>query len=164
MNKEEFMYLLDDLGYPFKVQGERVIVGGGIIRIDSEVIYDQVSFENWGWVRLNFLKGLPEGVRFNNKGNVWINGIEKLNGDYQFDCRGNVIISGLLEISGSLRFNNTGGHVWIENLYKIDGELFFNHEITDIYCNSYHDFDWCRLKGVSLGRAASAALRQMRGI
>ena len=69
MTREEFIARLDEKGYSYEIEGDKIIV----------------TYK--GYVDLNALTSLPPGVVFNNKGDVYL---ESLVGGWFEDWQGNI--------------------------------------------------------------------------
>jgi hypothetical protein len=69
MTREEFIEVLDDKGYSYEIEGNKIVVTGK------------------GDVWLGSLTSLPSGVEFGNRGDVWL---KSLIGDWFYLWNGNI--------------------------------------------------------------------------
>ena len=74
MTREEFIEILDVEGYPYKMEGDKIIVTykGYVALLSLTSLPPGVVFKNEGDVILNALTSLPPGVGFNNGGDVYL--------------------------------------------------------------------------------------------
>ena len=72
MTREEFIKVLDEKGYSYKIKGDKIVVTHkGYVNLKSITsLPPGVEFNNKGTVYLDSLKSLPPGVEFNNKGEL----------------------------------------------------------------------------------------------
>ena len=89
MTQEEFIEILDEKGYPYVIEGDKVIVNG-----EGDFYWE--------------LKTFPSGVEFRNEGNVDLKLLTTLHSDVEFNNDGNVLLYHLEKIHPSIRFNNSG--------------------------------------------------------
>ena len=77
MTREEFIEVLDDNGYSYEIEGDKIIVtqDGNVYLSSLETIPSGVGFENGGNVDLDSLETLPPGVEFKNEGGVGLNSL-----------------------------------------------------------------------------------------
>ncbi len=89
MTREEFIEVLDERGYSYKIEGDKLVVThGGYVNLKSLVTLPHgVEFNNKGDVDLDSLETLLPGVEFNNIGWVWL---ESLVGGFFSDWKGNI--------------------------------------------------------------------------
>jgi hypothetical protein len=73
MTREEFIKELDEKGYSYKIEGDKIIVTGkGDIWLESLTsLPPGVEFRNGGHVNLRSLTSISVGVEFNNGGSVF---------------------------------------------------------------------------------------------
>ena len=89
MAREEFIKVLEEKGYPYEIEGNKIVVTcDGDVDLESlETLSPGVEFRNNGYVFLNSLKTLPPGVEFNNgKGVVF----KSLTGGWIEHWKGNI--------------------------------------------------------------------------
>ena len=73
MTREAFIEILDRKGYPYEIEGDKIVV-------------------SYQWtVNLESLKKLPSGVEFNNGGDVWLHSLKTLHPGVEF--KNNVWVS-----------------------------------------------------------------------
>ena len=89
MTREEFIKVLDEKGYTYKIVGDKLAVNG---------------FN----VNLRFLTTLPVGVKFENGGDVNLNSLTTLPDDEKFENGGNVYLYYLTTIPAGVKFENKG--------------------------------------------------------
>ena len=99
MTREEFIKVLDEEIYSYKIEGDKIVV-------------------NYKWnVWLNSLKSLPPGVVFNNVGSVWLRSITSLPPGVVFSNGGDVYLNSLV-----------GGEFedWKGNIEGVDSKKLLN--------------------------------------
>jgi len=99
MTREEFISILEEKGYRYHLDGERIIVDDyGYVWFDSiKSIPSGIVFKNGGGVSLRSLTSLPDNIEFRNGVNVWLNGLHHLSLedlDYMFQNKGDVRFDG----------------------------------------------------------------------
>lgn len=80
MTREEFIEILDDKGYSYVIEGDKIVV------TNEDTVYlntltslpPGVEFKNRGLVSLVSLETLPPGVVFENMGSVWLESLTSL--------------------------------------------------------------------------------------
>ena len=89
MTQEEFIEVLDDKGYSYGMEGDKIIVTGkGDVWLESLTsLPPGVVFRNGGHVNLRELTSLPPGVVFENEGYVYF---KSLMGGRFSDWRGDI--------------------------------------------------------------------------
>ena len=104
MTQEEFIAILDEKRYSYKIEGDKIIVTyrGYVDLEDLTSLPPGVVFRNGGDVWLTYLNSLPPGVEFKNGGNVYLD------------------LNTLETLPPGVEFKN-GGYV---GLYKLDGGYF----------------------------------------
>jgi len=77
MTKEEFIEVLDEKGYSYEIEGDKIIVTeeGNVSLKSLTSISPDVEFKNGGYVDLRDLTSLPPGVVFKNGEDVWLRSI-----------------------------------------------------------------------------------------
>ena len=123
MTIEEFIKVLDEKGYSYKIEGDKIVV------TNKEYVYLEsltslppgVQFNNKGGVNLKSLKILQPGVVFKNKGSVYLNSLKSLPHGVEFKNKGSV---GLESLTGG-RFRD-----WKGNIKGIDSKRLLNFMIS----------------------------------
>ena len=89
MTGEEFIEVLDEKGYSYEIEGDKIVVthGRGVWLDSLKTIPSGVKFKNRGGVDLDSLKTLSPGVEFKNGGTVWL---KSLVGDMFSNWSGNI--------------------------------------------------------------------------
>jgi hypothetical protein len=89
MTREEFIKVLEEEGYFYKIEGDKIVVTfkGNVWLNSLKSLPLGVVFQNEGWVWLNSLKSLPPGVEFKNRGSV---DLESLIGGWFNNWKGNI--------------------------------------------------------------------------
>jgi len=80
MTREELIEILDDKGYSYVIEGDKIVV------TNEDTVYlntltslpPGVEFKNRGLVSLVSLETLPPGVVFENMGSVWLESLTSL--------------------------------------------------------------------------------------
>ena len=129
MTQEEFKKILEEKGYPYREEGNKIVVtrtkstGFGNINLESlETLPSDVVFDNEGDIRLRDLTSLPSGVEFNNGGDVSFHSLKTIPFRVEFKNWGYVYFGGSL-IGGWL-----GG--WHGNIEGIDPKRLLNKMIS----------------------------------
>ncbi len=102
MTREEFIKILKEKGYSYKIEGDNLVVT-----------------HDWN-VNLNSLVTLPSGVEFRNEGNVNLNSLVTLPSGVEFRNEGDVDLRSLKTISHGVEFRNEGD----VNLNSLVGGFF----------------------------------------
>ena len=89
MTREEFTNVLDDYGYSYEIEGDRIIVTykEGVWLDALTSLPPGVEFKNKGVVYLSALTSIPPGVEFRNGGMV---NLESMIGGWIMYWRGNI--------------------------------------------------------------------------
>ena len=121
MTREEFVGILNKEGCPYNIEGDKIVVVGGLIGGfifgSLETIPPEVVFMNKGYVSLDLLKTISPGVVFNNWGNVYLKSLETLPPGVEFNNGGDV---SLKSITGKY-FSK-----WDGNIEGIDSKRLLN--------------------------------------
>ena len=74
MTREEFIKVLDEEGYSYEIEGDKIVVtyGYGVDLSALTSIPPGVEFKNGGYVDLESLTSLPPGVEFKNGEDVYL--------------------------------------------------------------------------------------------
>ena len=144
MTREEFIKILKEKRYPYKIEGDKIIVTDewNVDLNSLTSIPPGVEFKNVGDVHLNRLTSLPPGVEFKNVGYVILFSLTSLPPGAEFKNRGNVGLNSLTFLPSGVEFNNegdvyleylTGGwfDVWKGNIEGIDSKRLLNKMIKD---------------------------------
>ena len=77
MTQEEFIKQLDEKGYSYEIEGDKVVVTHkGDVDLGSLTSLPRgVVFRNEGYVYLEYITSLSPDVEFNNGGDVWVRDI-----------------------------------------------------------------------------------------
>jgi len=142
VTREEFIEILDDKGYPYEIEGDKVVVThGGWVDLDSLTsLPPGVEFRNGGDVGLDSLTSLPTGVEFKNEGHVYLDSLTSISPGVVFKNVGYVDLESLTSISPGVKFNNRedvdlesliGGYFddWKGNIEGIDSKRLLNKMI-----------------------------------
>jgi len=122
MTREEFIKVLDDKGYSYEIEGNKIVVTGGYIGLNSLTsLPPGVVFNNWSSVNLTSLTSLPLDVKFENGGSVYLDSLTSLPPGVEFNNRGYVYLDDLL-----------GGYFngWEGNIEGIDNKRLLNLMIS----------------------------------
>jgi hypothetical protein len=109
MTREEFIKVLEEEGYSYKLEGDKIVVTyvGNVDLESLESLPPDVEFKNEGWVDLYSLKSLPLGVVFQNEGWVDLESLTSLPPGLEFNNKGDVNLDAL--IGGG--FNDWEGNI-----------------------------------------------------
>jgi len=113
MTQEEFIAILDEKGYSYKIENEKLIVD-----------YN-------GYVDFSDIKKLPKGIVFKNKNDIWFESLEVLPSDVVFENGGAVYLDNIKVLPGGVIFEN-GGRVELNGVEKLPNGIRFKNE----------DFGW----------------------
>ena len=117
MTQEAFIAILDEKGYSYEIEGDKIVVKYFYdLWLNSlETLPHDVEFNNGGDVYLDSLKTLPPGVEFKNGGNVRLVSLKTLPQGFVFKNGRDVYLSALTSLSLGVEFNN-GGDVYLPSL------------------------------------------------
>ena len=117
MTQEEFIGVLDEKGYSYKIEGDKLVVTRkGYVDLNSLTsLPPDVVFNNGGGVNLRSLTSLPPDVVFNNVLDVNLNSLTSLPPDVEFKNGGGVDLYSLTSLPPGVEFNN-GGSVYLRSL------------------------------------------------
>lgn len=126
MTKEEFIKILDRLGYAHEEEyGNVVVTFNGDVRLDQTDLIPGIVFKNRGMVRLLFLTQIPDHISFLNGGDVQLDRLEVLPPHTIFSNKGEVYLTMIKAIPREIQFNNKGSLVtkglvnhdfWVEGI------------------------------------------------
>ena len=113
MTQEEFIKILNRNKYPYRIEGDKIIVTytTRLRSVDLPVLRSLppgVVFENNGHVWLDLLESLPPGVEFKNIGDVVLDSLGNLSSAVVFENRGNVDFPVLTSLPPGVEFSNEG--------------------------------------------------------
>lgn len=111
MTREEFIQILEEKGYSYEMEGDKLVVTEGRLGIDLAYIYSippDVEFRNLHHVRLCSLDTLLSGIEFNNTGRVTLESLTSLPPSVKFKNGGNINLESLTSIPPGVEFNNEG--------------------------------------------------------
>ena len=129
MTQKEFIEILDGKGYSYEIEGDQIIVKGGV--------YLRYATLKKGDVDLSALTSLPPGVEFRNEGHVYLYDLTSLPPGVEFRNGGDVILYSLTSLPPGVEFKNvgnvdlkslTGGwfNKWEGNIEGIDNKRLLN--------------------------------------
>ena len=123
MTNEEFIEVLDEKGYSYKIKGDSIVVTHkGEVNLESITSLPPVlKFKNRGYVSLKSLTSLHPGVWFVNGGSVFLESTTSLSPGVEFNNRGMVYLPSL--IGG--QFNK-----WAGNIRGIDDNRLMHFMIS----------------------------------
>ena len=123
MTREEFIKELDEKGYSYEIEGDKIVVTHkGYVYLESLTsLPPGVQFNNKRGVNLKSLKILQPGVVFKNKGSVYLNSLKSLPHGVEFKNKGSV---GLESLTGG-RFRD-----WKGNIEGVDSKRLLNFMIS----------------------------------
>ena len=89
MTQEEFIEVLDEKGYSYEIEGNKIVVAhdASVWLNPLETLPSVVEFKNEGDVYLRSLTSLPPGVEFKNEDNV---NLYSLIGGWFIEWEGNI--------------------------------------------------------------------------
>ena len=110
MTREEFIKVLDNKKYSYKMKGDNIVVTrSGHVGLESLTsLPPGVEFNNKGIVGLESLTSLPPGVEFNNEGFVDLDSLKSLPPGVVFKNGGGVYLKSLTSLPPGVEFNNEG--------------------------------------------------------
>ena len=93
MTREEFIKVLDDKRYPYKIEGDNLVIthGGNLYLEGIKSIPPNTEFRNGGYsggachVYLQSLKSIPPGTKFSNMGGVHLNSVDNITPGITFE-------------------------------------------------------------------------------
>ena len=143
MTREEFIEVLDDKLYSYKMEGNKVTVTHErYINLNSlKTLPPGVVFRNEGDVALGSLTSLPSGVEFRNGLGVDLDSLKTLPPGVAFKNGGSVHLGALTSLPPGVEFRNgktinlrslTGGwfYEWEGNIQGIDSKRLLNAMIS----------------------------------
>jgi len=122
MTREEFIKELNKKRYSYEIQGDKIVVIGGYVYLNSLTsLPPGVVFRNGGTVGLDALTSLPPDVDFKNGGSVYLGSLTSLSPGVEFRSGGSVSLESLI-----------GGWLvdWNGNIEGIDSKRLLNLMIS----------------------------------
>ena len=142
MTREKFIKELDDLGYSYEIEGNKIIVTHSESHVDLNHlthIPSNIIFNNVMDVDLESIKYVPPGVEFRNKGSVYLASVISISPDSIFNNGWAIDLGPLKKIPPSVVFNNKGwvnldwfgsSWEWKGNIKGIGGNRLLNKMIS----------------------------------
>jgi hypothetical protein len=120
MSREEFIEILEDKGYSYEMEGDKIIIThGGMVSLLYSIpvpLDSKVEFRNDEHVDLNNATELPENIVFNNTNDVFLGSLKNLPKGIKFQNTNDVFLGMNLEdLPSWLEFDN-GNYVWLGNV------------------------------------------------
>jgi hypothetical protein len=117
MTQEEFISILDEKGYSYEIEGDRIVVthGGVVDLLDITSLPPGVEFRNKGEVYFDALTSISPDVKFENEGDVDLESLTSISPGVEFRNKGEVGLSSLTSLPPGVVFRN-GGLVWLDAL------------------------------------------------
>jgi len=123
MTQEEFIKILDEKGYTYNIEDDRIIVTGVYIDLSSLTsLPSGIQFNNSDDVDLYSLTTIPSAVNFRNKGDVYLYSLESISPGVEFKNGGSRV--DLESLTGGL-FKD-----WSGNIEGIDSKRLLNSMIN----------------------------------
>jgi hypothetical protein len=142
MTREEFKEILEDKGYSYKEEGNKIIVNdiGNVDLGSLQTLPEVITFSNGGSVYLESLQTLPEGITFSNDVDVHLGSLKTIPQGITFSNRGFVDLRSLQTIPQGIVFSNWGNvylgsligwfHDWKGNIKGIGNQRLLNKMIS----------------------------------
>ena len=118
MTREEFIKVLDEKGYSYKIEGDKLVVthDNDVDLGPLEILPSDVVFKNTGWVYLGFLKTIPYGVEFRNEGYVNLYSLQAIHPGVEFSNDNGIYLDSIMGW-----FNR-----WEGNIEGIESKMLLN--------------------------------------
>ena len=142
MTREEFIQILDEKGYSYEIEGDKIIV------------------THEGHVDLGWLTSLPPGVEFNSGRDVDLKKLVDLPPGVVFNNVMNVTLSSLTSLHPSVKFNN-GGTSYFGSLVSIPPGVEFRNGAVYFKGRSKYNTSFNRWKGNIEGIDSTMLLNSM---
>lgn len=107
MRRDKFMDILDEEGFNFYEQGNKII-------IDEPCLFDMD------------ISSIPSGVVFRNGGDVYLDYVTNIPKDTEFENDGHVFVQGAISLSTGIKFRNKGD-VNMESIRSLDKDVIFKN-------------------------------------
>ena len=143
MTREAFIEELDDNGYYYKIEGDKIVVThkGNAFLNSLTSISPGVVFNNEGGVFLKSLKSLPHDMGFNNRGDIHLDSLTSLPPGVVFNNRDDIFLPFLTSLPPGVEFRNfgyvklislMGGYFddWKGNIEGVDSKRLLNKMIS----------------------------------
>jgi len=144
MTREEFIKVLDDKGYSYEIEGNKIVVthDRNVYLHSLTSLPPGVVFRNGGHVYLESITSIPPGVVFRNGGHVGLGALPSLPPGVVFRNGESVYLSRLASLPPGVEFRNKG-QVWLDaligdwfsewkgNIEGIDSKRLLNKMIKD---------------------------------
>jgi hypothetical protein len=119
MTQEEFIEVLDEKGYYYEIEGNKLVItySFSVHLSDLTSLPPDVVFNNGGNVWVEALTSLPPGVEFKNEGDVKFRSLTSLPPGVEFKNVGNVYLRSLI---------GGGSHYWKGNIEGIEPTSLLN--------------------------------------
>jgi len=154
MTREEFIEVLDEIGYTYEIEGGKIIVTdtdkGNVWLSNIKSIPPNVVFRNRFDVWLCALTSLPSGVKFENGGDVLLRALTSLPPGVEFKNRRGVDLRSLTSISPGVEFNNEG---YVSLDFLTGGR--FNERI-----GRFNEREGSKIKGIDSKRLLNVMIKQ----
>jgi hypothetical protein len=162
MTREEFIQILDEKGYSYEIEGDKIIVTheGHVDLGWLTSLPPGVEFNSGRDVDLKKLVDLPPGVVFNNVMNVTLSSLTSLHPSVKFNNLGNVTLSSLTSLHPSVKFNN-GGTSYFGSLVSIPPGVEFRNGAVYFKGRSKYNTSFNRWKGNIEGIDSTMLLNSM---
>ena len=109
MTREEFIEVLEEKGYFYKIEGDNMIVLQGSVYLGSlKTLPSNIVFKNVGDVYLDSLETLPSGIVFNNGDSVYLNSLTSIHRGVVFNNGWQVRLASLIGIDTIWKGNIDG--------------------------------------------------------
>ena len=127
MTQGEFIEVLDDKGYSYEIEGDKVVVTyhGEVFLPGLETLPRGIEFNNGGGVHLDSLRTLPQGIEFTNKGNVFLDSLQTLPQRIEFKNASGVYLESLMGVWFSHWDGNIEGIRHVRLLNKMISQGLF---------------------------------------
>ncbi len=110
MTREEFIEILDNKGYSYKIEGDKIVV---IDKNDSGVVNPSID--------LSDITSIPSNVTFNNRGYIFLTKLTSIPPNVIFNNYRYIDLRNCLKIDSSVIFNNRGS-IFTDKLITDDWE------------------------------------------
>ena len=162
MTRKEFIEILGAKGYPYEIEGDKIIVTheGHVDLGWLTSLPPGVEFNSGRDVDLKKLVDLPPGVVFNNVMNVTMQFLTSLPPGVEFNNGGNVTLSSLTSLHPSVKFNNLGTS-YFGSLVSIPPGVKFRNGTVYFKGRSKYNTSFSRWKGNIEGIAPNRLLNSM---
>jgi hypothetical protein len=134
MTREEFIEILKDKRYPYRIDGDTIeIISVEDVELPVTSIPPGVKFNNWEDVYLDSLISIPSGVEFNNGGYVYLKEATSISPDVKFNNQ-HLFLRSIKRIPEDMKFIVTGA-VDMPSLEIIPKGVEFTKSVTNVEIN-----------------------------